>query len=200
MSKADTSPSRAFVWAGLFLVSASAVVILKLSGAIDGTTGLILFACTMAPLALAMRAMQRAQSGCVQNMAITRYNKRMLVSALGYILGLGIATSLHQHFAPGTGLSFALALLPVLPIFGMIFAIARYLIEEEDEYLRYRSVVASLVGLGLVLGLGSFWGFLESFEIVAHAPGWWSVPIWAVGMGLTQAWLSIRDRSTEEEG
>ena len=47
--------------------------------------------------------------------------------------------------------------------------------------------------------IGSFWGFLETFELVPHVPGWWAVPIWALGMGLGQAWQSLgQNRGIEE--
>ena len=60
-------------------------------------------------------------------------------------------------------------------------------------------MLASLIGLGLVLSAGSFWGFLETFGLVPHVPGWWAVPIWAIGMGLGQAWLAWRDKAGGEE-
>ena len=81
----------------------------------------------------------------------------------------------------------------------MIYVMARYLREEQDEYLRHRAVNASLVGLACVLGVGSFWGFLETFELVAHVPGWWSVPVWAIGMGAAQAWMAIGNRPEGED-
>ena len=52
-----------------------------------------------------------------------------------------------------------------------------------------------------MLAIGSFWGFLETFELVPHVPGWWAVPIWAIGMGLGQAWQSMGQKmdSSDEE-
>jgi hypothetical protein len=110
------------------------------------------------------------------------------------VLGLGGATLLHENVALGRPATWAVAFLPILPIFGMIWVMARYFREESDEYLRHRAVFAALVSLGLVLGLGSFWGFLESFGLVPHAPGWWTVPVWGMGLGLAQLWMKVRER------
>ena len=85
---------------------------------------------------------------------------------------------------------FAISLLPAIPTFGMIAVMGRYLSEEQDEYLRYRSIMASLFGLGLVLALGTFWGFMEMFGLVPHIWSWWVMPVWAIGMGFGQFWLS----------
>jgi Mn2+/Fe2+ NRAMP family transporter len=120
-----------------------------------------------------------------------RYNRRMLWAAFAYVFGLGIAITLDKQLNPGAAIRFALALLPILPIFAMIWGMGRYLVEEQDEYLRHRTIVAALGGLGLVLGLGSFWGFLETFGLAPHAPGWWAVPVFALGLGLGQLWMKV---------
>ncbi|TMM48315.1 hypothetical protein [Qipengyuania marisflavi] len=116
-----------------------------------------------------------------------------MMASLAYILGLGIAVTLWRNYELADGITFLLALMPIIPILAMIWVMARYLKEETDEYLRHRAVTASLVGLAAVLGVGSFWGFLETFELVPHVPGWWSVPIWALGMGLAQLVWKVRE-------
>lgn len=187
-------PGPAF-WGTLFLLSFAALGALRFTGAIEGPVVLLLGLAPMGlliPLIRSTESRQAAQ-GCVSP-AIRRYNRGMLVAAFAYVLGLGSATLLHENIALGLVTTWAIAFLPILPIFGMIWVMARYLREESDEYLRHRAITASLVGLGLVLGLGSFWGFLESFGLVPHAPGWWTVPVWAAGLGMAQLWMKVRDR------
>ena len=178
-------------WGGLFVASAAAVAGLKLSGAVEGGTAYLLFLIPMALLLPFYRSLQRQQDvrGCASPAAL-RYNRRMLLSSLGYVLGLGIAVWVWRNLEPGTEVTWLLATLPIVPVMAMIYAMGRYVVEESDEYLRHRAVMASLVGLGLVLSLGSFWGFLETFELVPHVPGWWTVPVWALGMGLGNLWMS----------
>ncbi len=192
MSADDRPAARApWLWAALYLAGSAIVVTLKLTDAIGAWTGLILFVLTMGLLIPMVRSSERA---CHPNPAIKRYNRRVLGASFGYVLGLGIAISLFKNVALPAPAVFAIALLPTLPTFVMIWAMARYLAEETDEYLRYRSVQAALAGLGIMLVIGIFWGFLETFELVPHVPAWWVLPVWAIGLGIAQLWIWARDR------
>lgn len=179
-------------WAGLLAASMATIAGLRLSEAIDETTGFILMIVPTALLIPLFRAMTR-RAPVNSSRAAIRYTKGIMIASVAYMLGLGLAITIHDRSGLEGLTGFIIAMLPVVPIFGMIYVMGRYLAEEQDEYLRYRAVTASMVGLALVLGVGSFWGFLETFEMVPHVPGWWAVPIWAVGMGLGQFWLKIRD-------
>ncbi|MBU7579080.1 MAG: hypothetical protein KAF27_01215, partial [Porphyrobacter sp.] len=106
--------------------------------------------------------------------------------------GLGIALALWNIYTLTGPLAVAIALLPTIPTFAMIWAMGRYLVEETDEYLRYRMVRAAIMSLGMVLAIGIFWGFLETFELVPHVWAWWVLPVWAVGLGLAQLWMKVR--------
>lgn len=181
----------AWFWAGLYLASSAIIVALQLTDAIDTTTGLILFVGAMGLLIPMVRSTERK---CRSNAAIIRYNRRMLTASFGYVLGLGIAVALFNSSTLPPPAVFAIALLPTVPTFVMIWAMARYLIEETDEYLRYRSVKAALISLGLVLAIGIFWGFLETFELVPHVPSWWVLPVWAGGLGVAQLAMWVRER------
>jgi len=177
------------MWGGLMIATAAAILALKLSGAIDGAAPYLL---AIIPVALGVqfyRSMQRAADGCgASSPAVKRYNRGIAVTSLGYMLGMGIAISLWNRVALSDPLIFAISLLPALPTFAMIAVMARYLADESDEYLRHRAVTAALWGLGLVLALGTFWGFMEMFELVPHIWAWWVMPVWAMGMGLGQYW------------
>src|SRR5690606_2652845 len=164
-------------WAGLMFASFGVIAALRITDAIGETAGFILMACAMlliVPLTRAGLAHQRTTGHL--SPAVARYTRRFMIASLGYMLGLGIAITLSQRMElSGVG-AFAIALLPVLPIFAMIWTMARYLIEEDDEFLRHRATMASLAGLGLVLAAGSFWGFLETFGVVPHVDAWWTFP------------------------
>ena len=187
---------RPGLWIGLFLASAGAIAALKLTDAIDGTTGFILFAGATGLLIPYARSLSRKRG---TGSAIIRYSKGIAASSLLYVLGLGLAITLDRRMELAGTSAFLVALLPVLPILGMVWVMGRYLAEEQDEYLRHRAMISSLVGLGLVLSVGSFWGFLEMFELVPHMPGWWAVPVWAIGMCLGQGWMTLRDHAEGDE-
>lgn len=190
---ATEGQGRAGLWGGLAVGTAGAVLGLRLSGAIDSTTGYLLALVPVALMFVYYRAAQRAgrgHDGAGVSSAVRRYLRGMMASALAYMLGLGVALWVWRNLEPSQAVTWLLAMLPILPIFWMIYVMGRYVAEETDEYLRHRAIMASLVGLGFVLAIGSFWGFLETFELVPHVPGWWAVPIWAVGMALGQFWQS----------
>ncbi|MXP10666.1 hypothetical protein [Pseudoblastomonas halimionae] len=188
--------SRAGLLGGMMLGTAAAILGLKISGAINQSTAYIL---AIIPVALMFaffrHAHGAAKTGKGASTAAARYTRGIMASSLAYMLGLGIALWVWRNLDPSIGLTWVLAMLPIIPIFWMIYVMGRYIAEEADEYLRHRAIMASLVGLGAVLAIGSFWGFLETFELVPHVPGWWAVPIWAFGMGIAQGVQALRDRN-----
>lgn len=194
---AERSAQRPGLWLGLFLASAGVISALRLTDAINSTTGFLLFSASLILMVPFLRSIIRRRE-CVGSDAAARYTKRIGASSALYVLGLGIAITLDRKLDLAGGEAFLIALLPVLPIFGMIWAMARYISEEKDEFLRHRAVIASLFGLALLLGVASFWGFLEQFGLVPHAFGWWALPIWALGMGIGQGWQSMRYRAGDE--
>lgn len=177
-----------------------AILALKSTGAIEPPATYILAILPFALMLAAFRALLRrgARGDCASPAAV-RYTKGIMASSAAYIAGLGIALWIWRNLDPSIAVTWLLALLPILPIIWMIYVMARYIAEEEDEYLRHRAVMASLVGLAVLLAVASFWGFLETFELVPHVPGWWAVPIWALGMGLGQAWVNRREKAGEGE-
>ena len=190
------SQRRPGLWIGLFLASSAVIAVLKVSDAIDPATAFILFAGATGLLIPYARSLANKPG---TGRAVARYSKGIAVTSLLYVLGLGLAITLDRRMELAGATAFLVALMPVAPILGMVWVMGRYLHEEQDEYLRYRAMIASLIGLGLVLSVGSFWGFLETFGLVPHVPGWWAVPIWGIGMGLGQAWMAWRDRAGGDE-
>ena len=202
MSAAVRTNSRPGLWAGLMLGTGGLILGLKATGAINQSTAYILAIIPIVLMFATFRALTTArQSPCggAANRATSRYLNGIMATSVAYVLGLGIAMWVFRNLDPSTGVTWLLAMLPIFPILAMIYVMGRYVVEEQDEYLRHRAIMASLVGLGFVLAIGSFWGFLETFELVPHVPGWWAVPIWAVGMGLGQAWQSIAQKASEAD-
>lgn len=190
MDKAATPAARGpWFWAGLYLASCAIIAALKLTDAITDTVAMILFVGAMVLLIPLVRAGERQHRA---SPVMVRYNRRFLAACFGYVLGLGIAISLWNTYTLTGPVVFAIALLPTIPTFAMIWAMGRYLVEETDEYLRYRTVRAAIMSLGLVLAIGIFWGFLEMFELVPHIWAWWVLPVWACGLGLAQLWMKVR--------
>lgn len=191
MTAASTRPG---LWGGLMIATAAAILGMKLGGMIEGATPYILL---IAPLALGIlyfRSLQGSSGACgAASPALVRYNRGIMLTSLGYMLGMGIAIAVWNRTTLSDPLIFAISLLPALPTFAMIAVMARYLAEEADEYLRHRAIIAALWGLGGVLALGTFWGFMEMFGLVPHIWAWWVMPVWALGMGIGQYWQGRAD-------
>jgi len=115
--------------------------------------------------------------------AMGRYNRRMLTAGGIYVVGLFGAIWAHDAVHPNGLAAFAIAFLPSIGVLMMVYAMARLIAEEEDEYQRHRHVRASLFGLGSLLTLATVWGFFEQFDLVPHVPTWAAVPVFALGLG-----------------
>ncbi|NIJ22261.1 hypothetical protein FHS95_003976 [Sphingomonas naasensis] len=128
------------------------------------------------------------------NPAQRRYVRRFVPGMLGYVGLLLVSTWAIRAYHPEGALLFLLALLPALPLVAVIGVMGLYLVEERDEFIRNRLIVAMIGGLGILLALTTIWGFLEDREVVPHFPTFLSFPIWCGCFGLFQCFLSLRDR------
>ena len=116
--------------------------------------------------------------------AWTRYNWRLIWLSLLYVAFLLPAVyGFKHHLIPG-GLRYVVAVLPALPIVGLFVAMGRYLVEEQDEYVRMLRVREMLWAMGLTLSCATIWGFLDNFGLVGHADGYWIVVLWYFGQGI----------------
>jgi len=125
-----------------------------------------------------------------QGAAYRRYLRRFLPATGLYVLAIALASWLIPDDAHASVLTVGIALLPGLAIVGMIWAMARLLIELDDEYLRMLEVRKALVATGLVLALASVWGLLELFTDVPRLPIFWIFPLWCGGLAVGQLFNS----------
>lgn len=181
--------------AGLALFLASFFVVKplwRLFG-LHGPERLILLLIPAAAILLFARALRRGAWGEeAVRPALRRYVGRLAACLLA-CLGLMVAAGVAEEGLGLTGPALAgLRLLPALPVLGCVFVIGRYLVEEEDEYLRLRAAQASLIGTGLLLGAAILWGFLQQAGLAGPVRPGWAFPLWAAGMGLGQALLRAR--------
>ena len=113
-----------------------------------------------------------------------RYNWRLIWLSLVYAIFLVAAVYGFKHQLVSTPATYLVAILPALPIIGIFLAIGRYLVEEQDEYVRMLMVRQTLWASGFALSLATAWGFLESFDLVGHADGYYVVIAWYFGLGV----------------
>jgi len=189
---AQTSKARPGVWAGLFFSNVAVIAVLHITGALEPPAPYILFALNFVLLVPFLRATRQAseQAGAMSP-ALRAYNWRFAMFSAVYAAAMIVAGNIYGSLAEGSPLLWLLATVPLVPVLGMIWTMYRYLREEKDEYLRHRATTASLVGLALVLVVGTSWGFLETFGLVPHVWNWWVFPAWAIGLGIGMAFTRI---------
>ena len=133
---------------------------------------------------LARQAWLRRRMGSCTNVAQRAYRRRAVPLMLAYVAALTIALELHDRIATTGPIAVALAILPALPLIGMIWAMGRLLVEEQDEYLRSLHVRQFMIATGFMLAVTCVWGFLETFELVPHVPMYWAFILWCAGLGI----------------
>ncbi len=187
------------IWGAMFGCGMVLVAWLEKSHRLAWPWNLVLvgiFSACLIPMALAIN--NRSAHCGLDSQASRTYNRRALIWSMSYIALLGLSLTARNTWQPQGPILWLLALLPSLPIIYYVWALGRYLREEQDEYLRMRQIQAGMFATGCLLVVATVWGFLETFEIAPHAEGWWAVAVWAVGLGLGNAIKSLRDRQDGE--
>lgn len=120
----------------------------------------------------------------VRTSAWKRYNVRLIWLSLLYCTFLLPAVYWFKHQLVPHSVAYLVAILPAAPIIGIFAAMGRYLVEEQDEYIRTLMVRKILWASGLTLSVATIWGFLDNFRLVGHADGYWLLVVWFFGLGL----------------
>lgn len=112
-----------------------------------------------------------------------RYNRRVLILSVVYTALLFLAVYLLSRHLVAGPLAFVVGVLPALAVSGFFWLMARYLIEETDEYLRMLQIRQLLIATAIALTAATIWGFLEGFELVHHVVGYaWPI-VYFAGLG-----------------
>ena len=129
---------------------------------------------------------------CAPSAASHAYVRRFIPLMVLYMLVLFGVVWLDNRIAPTGPLAVLLAILPALPLIGVVWAFGRLLVEETDEYLRSLIVRQFLIATGFMLSVTSIWGFLDAFDQVPHVPMYWAFVIWCVGLGVGSVVNDVR--------
>jgi len=101
---------------------------------------------------------------------------RMTALYIVYISCQFASAMLFDSYALTGILAFAVALLPVLPVFGLIWVYNRYMQEEQDEFQRHlfhQSILWALMGTFII---ASALGRLEDYSLIFHRhPGYFHI-------------------------
>lgn len=119
-----------------------------------------------------------------RTVAARRYQVRTIWLALLYAAALLGAVYAFKHQLVAGPAAWIVAVLPALPLIGVFVAIGRYLVDEQDEYLRMLMVRRTLWASGFALSVATLWGFLEAFDLVGHVEPYYVAVLWFGGLGL----------------
>lgn len=119
-----------------------------------------------------------------RNPAYRAYFRRMMTAAVLYMVAIFAAASLLKDHAPVSPLSIAIALLPGLAVLLMIAAIARLMLELNDEFVRLLVVRQALAATAITLSVTSVWGMLEMFTDLPKLDVFWVFPLWCMGLAV----------------
>src|SRR2546423_8685728 len=113
-----------------------------------------------------------------------RYNRRVVGLTLLYGAFLLPAVYGFKHQLVPHSVQYLVAILPALPIIGIFGAIGRYLVEEQDEYMRMLMVRQTLWASAFTLSIATAWGFLDNFGLVGHVDGYWIIVVGYSGLAV----------------
>lgn len=113
-----------------------------------------------------------------------RYTIRVAGLMAGYVALLFAANWLFENGYANGPAAWVIAILPALPIIGVVLAIGRLIVELRDEYVRMLFVRQTLIATGLMLAVATAWGFLEDFGLVPHLPAYYAAILWFAGLGV----------------
>ena len=113
-----------------------------------------------------------------------RYVARVFVAMLGYVATLFLAEYLVDERGIVGPLAWLVAILPGLCVAAVFWAIARLMIEEEDEYLRSLLVRQTLVATGFTMVIATIYGFLENYDLVPHVDAFYLAVLFFAGLGV----------------
>ena len=113
-----------------------------------------------------------------------RYNWRVIWFSLLYCAFLLPAVYGFKHHLFNGPIAWVVAVLPAIPIIAIFAAMGRYLVEEQDEYVRMLMVRQMLWAMGFTISCATIWGFLDNFGLVGHVDGYWIVVVWYFGQGI----------------
>ena len=175
----------------LLLMGATPVIAKRLG--LDGLMLLPLFLPALAALVWMSREVRlhSRRKGC-ETAAGLAYNRRMLPLAAAYVVVMLGAIVLHERLHVTGPTLYLIAVLPALPLIGVVWAMGRFLIEETDEYQRGLAVRKMLMATGFLLVVATVWGFLEEFGLVPHLPAYWCFIVWSFGLGVGAVWNKLR--------
>ncbi len=130
--------------------------------------------------------------------ASKRYQRRVIVTMLVYLVVLFGAIFVVKHTHPHGWLLYTISVVPALPILAMLGSMGVYLQEEKDEYLRLvtmRSLVVGTAVLLMVLVVSDFLRTISGAPALAPFSSWVT---FFLAFGVAQGVQKMRNRVRDD--
>jgi hypothetical protein len=127
-----------------------------------------------------------------------RYQRRVMVTMSMYVVVLFAAVWMVRHMHPHGWLLYTIAVMPALPVLGMMGSLGVYLREEKDEYVRLITMRSLLVGTAVLLAVLMVNDFLRALSGAEAVPPFTSWVLFFVVFGVSQAVQTMRDRVKDD--
>lgn len=122
--------------------------------------------------------------GWIKSAAHRRYSWRVYVALAAYVVTLLVADHLIVQRGLAGPAAVAVAFLPGVCVAAYFWALALFVVEEKDEYLRALLVRQVLVAMGVTMTVATLWGMLESFDLVPHVDAYLAIVVFCFGQAL----------------
>src|SRR5215207_1661465 len=99
----------------------------------------------------------------IRSPAQGHYLRRIVIAMCGYLVTLFAAEYLIDDVGLAGPAAWAVALLPGLCVAAVFWALARLLVEDQDEYRRMLLVREVLIASGVTMSVATIYGFLEMY-------------------------------------
>jgi uncharacterized membrane protein len=139
------------------------------------TLAIVAFVAGMLTLCLSAGLRQQKLTGQRSSPAARRYVLRFVPAMMGYAIALIGALWLFNTYHLLGWPADVVAVAPALPVLVAIWAIGRFMVEEDDEFQRKLMVESYMIATAATLGICTVVGFLQSFDLMTR-----DIPLWAV--------------------
>lgn len=117
--------------------------------------------------------------------AMKRHQRRVWPMLMLYAVVLTGVILLFRH-SPPTGIwRYLAAVVPAVPLLGVLWVNVRYLIEETDEFHRRMMMTAMLCALAIVLAVTTVYGFLQALAGAPMVPLYHVATLYVIAQGIS---------------
>ena len=115
-----------------------------------------------------------------------RMHRRLIPLAVLYLAACAAGKFLIDRTDLPDIAVYIIAVLLSLPLVFSIFVIGRYVVEEDDEYIRMLVVRHMVTATGMTLVTATVWGLLELYADAPALPIYYILVIWCAGFAFSQ--------------